>query len=108
MAPLVARQYDVCRNPDRASRKHIPYFVVLQADLLASLATLVVAPAVPKASIALISRLNPVIDIDGKPHAVTMQDMAGIPRHRLGPAIANVSSQHAEFVAAVDLIFTGI
>jgi CcdB protein len=105
MAPLVVRQYDVCRNSGRASRPRIPYFVVLQADLLSSLATVIVAPAVPLRAIDAITRLNPVIKIDGKAHAVTMQDMAGIPRSRLA---ANVSPQHSDFVAAIDLIFTGI
>jgi toxin CcdB len=108
MAPLVVRQYDVCRNSGRASRPRIPYFVVLQADLLSSLATVIVAPAVPLRAIDAITRLNPVIKIDGKAHAVTMQDMAGIPRSRLGPVAANVSPQHSDFVAAIDLIFTGI
>lgn len=108
LAALVMRQYDICRNPDRATRQKLPYFVVLQSDLLERLATVIVAPAIPQNAAPAIARLNPTIVIEGKTHAVTMQDMAGVPRSRLGAVVANISGQHAEFVAAIDLIFTGI
>ena len=51
---------------------------------------------------------NPVVELDGRRYHVTMQDMAGIPRNRLGPAVANLAGRHPDFVAAIDLIFTGI
>ena len=108
MAPLVVRQYDICRNPDRASRSHVPYFVVLQGDLLSALATVIVAPVMPKRATDVIGRLNPVVELDGRSYYVTMQEMAGIPRNRLGPAVANLAGRHPDFVAAIDLIFTGI
>jgi hypothetical protein len=75
---------------------------------LEALATVIVAPVVPKSAAGVISRLNPVIELGGKSYSVTMQDMAGIPRTRLGPVVANAAGRHTEFVAAVDLIFTGI
>lgn len=102
------RQYDICRNPDRATRNRVPYFIVLQADLLSALATVIVAPVVPKRGAGIIGRLNPLIELDNKKYCVTMQDMAGIPRSRLGPVVANMASRHTEFVTAIDLIFTGI
>ena len=102
------RQYDICRNKDRGSRNRIPYFVVLQADLLSELATVIVAPLRPNRTSVVIRRLNPLIEIDGKSFFVTMQDLAGIPRASLGPVTANVIAKHREFVAAIDLIFTGI
>ena len=107
MAPLVIRQYDVCRNKDSGSRARIPYFVVLQSDILSGLGTVIVAPLVLLKSAPPISRLNPLIDLQGKRYSVTMQDMAGIPRSRLGTATLNVASQHSEFIAAIDLMFSG-
>jgi toxin CcdB len=88
--------------------QHFPYFVVLQSDLLSNLATVIVAPAIPQETAQTITRLNPIIEIDGESHIVTMQGMAGVPRSRLGATVANVSAQHGNFVAAVDLIFTGV
>jgi hypothetical protein len=73
------RQYDICRNPDRATRNRVPYFIVLQADLLSALATVIVAPVVPKRGAGIIGRLNPLIELDNKKYCVTMRDMAGIP-----------------------------
>lgn len=108
MAPLVIRQYDICKNPDRATRNRIPFFVVLQSDILSTLVTVIVAPLVPLASTVAIARLNPAIELQGKSYCITMQDLAGIPRKRLGAVVANVTERHTEFVAAVDLIFTGI
>lgn len=108
MAPLVIRQYDICKNPDRATRNRIPFFVVLQSDILSTLVTVIVAPLVPLASNVAIARLNPAIELQGKSYCITMQDLAGIPRKRLGAVVANVTERHTEFVAAVDLIFTGI
>lgn len=102
------RQYDICKNLDRASRNRVPYLIALQADLLSALATVIVAPVVPRRALDIISRLNPVIELDGKSYYVTMQDMAGIPRTRLGPPVANIADRHSDFVAAIDLIFTGI
>ncbi len=102
------RQYDICKNPDRATRNRVPYFIALQADLLSALTTVIVAPVVPKRAADIIGRLNPVVEVDGKNYCVTMQDMAGIPRSRLGPVVANMAGRHVDFVAAIDLVFTGV
>jgi toxin CcdB len=108
MAPLVVRQYDVCRNGDRSSRSRIPFLIVLQSDLLSPLETVVVAPVVAERQAQTIKRLNPRLMLSGKAYRVVMQELAGIPRQRLGEAVANVRDRHAEFVGAVDLLFTGV
>ncbi len=59
MAPLVARQYDVCRNGDRSSRNRVPFLIVLQSDLLSPLETVIVAPVVAERLAQAIKRLNP-------------------------------------------------
>jgi toxin CcdB len=101
-------QYDICKNPDNASRARVPYLVVLQSDLLSPLETAVVAPVMPERLSNSITKLNPVISINGTTYRVSMQDLAGIPRKRLGAVVANAGQQHLDFVAAVDLLFTGI
>ena len=108
MAPLVVRQYDVCRNGDRSSRSRIPFLIVLQSDLLSPLETVVVAPVVAEREALTIKRLNPRLMLSGKAYRVVMQELAGIPRQRLGQAVANVRDRHAEFVGAADLLFTGV
>lgn len=72
------------------------------------LETVVVAPLVPEEKNVAIAKLNPKVGVDGKDFYVSIQDLAGVPRNRLGAVVANASGQHAEFVAAIDLLFTGI
>ena len=108
VAALVTRQYDICRNPDRASKGRVPYLVVLQADLLHPLATVLVAPVLLERPSNTIAKLNPVIEISGKRYRASMPDLAGVPRVRLGEVVANVAGQHSDFVTAIDLLFTGI
>jgi toxin CcdB len=102
------KQYDICRNPDRATKSRIPFLVMLQADLLQPLETVVVAPIMPDSPANSISKLNPAIEVLGKRYRVSMPDLAGIPRTRLGEVVANVSSQHTDFMTATDLLFAGI
>lgn len=101
-------QYDICRNKNVASRKFAPYAVVLQADLLRDFTTVVVAPLMAESNATKISRLNPVIKIDGKTYRASMAELAGVLRNQLGEVVANVADQHREFVGAIDLLFTGI
>jgi hypothetical protein len=104
----VTRQYDICENPDRATRGRYPFFIVLQSDLLQPLETIVVAPLAKESARVAIEKLHPVVTMSGVRHRVLMATLAAVPRSRLGKTIANARSQHAEFLAAIDLLFTGI
>lgn len=107
MAALVIHQYDICRNPDRASRPRVPYLIVLQSDLLHPVETVIVAPVVAEKASSSISKLNPALTVDGKRYRVIMQELAGVPRSRLGEAVSNAKARHNDVVAAIDLLFTG-
>ena len=108
LASLVMRQYDICRNPNSSSRKQMPFVVVLQADLLLDFKTVVVAPLMAETAATNISRLNPSVKVSGKTYRVSMAELAGISRQQLDEVVTNVEIQHREFVAAIDLLFTGI
>jgi hypothetical protein len=56
----------------------------------------------------IVARLNPTVRLDGKSHRVIMQELASLPHNRLGAVVANADDRHTEFVAAIDLLFTGI
>ncbi len=102
------RQYDICRNSNAASRKQVPFVVVLQADLLQDFHVVVVAPLMTETVATKIVRLNPTVKLQGKTYRVSMAGLASVLRKQLGEVVANVESQHVEFVAAIDLLFTGI
>jgi hypothetical protein len=67
-----------------------------------------VAPVMREGPINMIARLNPAIVLEDKACRIRMQEMAALPRNQLGPVIENVSDRHTEFVAAIDLLFTGV
>ena len=102
------RQYDVCRNANAVSRKRVPFVIVLQSDLMQDFKTVVVAPLVTETVATKITKLNPVVIVQGRTYRVSMVEMAGVLRGQLGEVVINVHNQHDEFIAATDLLFTGI
>ena len=104
----MTKQYDICRNKNTVSRKHVPYLVVLQADLMQDFQTVIVAPLLAESTATKIARLNPAVKIGGKTYRASMAEMASILRSQLGEVVGSADELHREFVAAIDLIFTGI
>jgi len=102
-------QFDIHRNADPSTRALFPYLVDLQADLLSSLNTRVVAPlattrALPKPA----SRLNPAFVIDGRTLALSTPELAGVPRAALGPVVGSAAGRRDELIGALDLLFKGV
>lgn len=100
-------QFDVHRNPKRGL---YPLLLDLQSELLSALATRVVAPlmVLKRYGARPITRLNPVVRINGADHVVVFQELAAIPSSALGDVVGSLASRRADLVAAVDLLFTGI
>jgi hypothetical protein len=71
-------QFDLFRHP---RNKRYPFLLDLQADLLHDLATRVVAPltAVKRLHGKRISRLNPIVEVEGTRYAVLFQELAALP-----------------------------
>ncbi len=86
----------------------MPFLIVLQADLLRDFGTVVVAPLRTETTATKINRLNPIVTVLDKSYRASMAEFASILRSHLGEVVKNVEDQHREFVAAIDLIFTGI
>jgi toxin CcdB len=86
----------------------VPYVVILQADVLNDFATVVVAPLMQETAATKFTKLNPKVLVQGKTYSVSMPEMSSVLRKHLGEVVASAGSQHSEFVAAIDLIFTGV
>ena len=84
------------------------YALEVQADLLASFATIVVIPLIPleKASKP-VSRLNPVFRIGGQRYVMQTQAIAAVPRKELGARAGSLTEHHFEIVAALDMLLSG-
>lgn len=103
------RQFDVLRNAHPQVSSWAPYVLVIQADLLDELQTVVVAPLALAASFSRPTRiLNPIFDVGGESLVLSVAELAGISRHALGERIGSLASEREAIVAAIDLLFTGI
>ncbi len=103
-------QFNVYKNKNSRTSKTFPYLLDVQSDLLDQLRTTVVIP-LGKYSIVkdqVITKLCPIVEIDGNKYAALTQQIAGIEKSILGDNVSNISDYRSEFIDAIDLIITGI
>jgi toxin CcdB len=101
-------QFDVYRNTS-ASAEEAPYLVDLQSGAVDVLETRLVAPLRPRKSINwLIRALHPEVKLGSRAFVVSTGELSAVAITELGPVVGNLSSQRGDFIAALDLLFTGI
>jgi len=103
-------QFSVYKNKNSRTKKTFPYLLDIQSDLLDQLCTTVVIP-LGKYSIVkdqVITKLCPIVEIDGNKYAALTQQIAGIEKSLLGTNVTNISDYRSEFIDAIDLIISGI
>jgi len=101
-------QFDVYENPNEHTRKNVPYLLDLQADLLNSLATRVVAPLVSATAMDKpIDHLNPRFQIKRKTVYLSSAELAGVPVRTLGEKVGSLKDQRHVIFPALDFLFTG-
>jgi len=103
-------QFNVYKNKNSRTKKNFPYLLDIQSDLLDQLRTTVVIP-LGKYSIVkdqVITKLCPIVEIDGHKYAALTQQIAGIEKSLLGTNVTNISDYRSEFIDAIDLIISGI
>ncbi len=103
-------EFPVYRTMNSRSKAQYPLLLDVQADLLDELATRVVIPLTKAPSLARrpMSRLSPVIEIEGETYLLMTPQLAGISQSELGPPVANVAGQRTEIVAAFDTLISGV
>lgn len=103
-------QFDVYQNKNTTTSQRFPYLLDVQASLLQSLQTRVVVPLAPKKAFEkkVITRLMPILEIQGEEYVAVMPQIAGIPARELQNPITNASLFRAEIIAALDLLITGV
>jgi toxin CcdB len=101
-------QFDVYLNPNADTRASIPFLLDVQADLLDTLSTRVVAPLVVAEEMSPAKNLNPQFKIKGVAVVMSTAELAGVPNRALGDKVASLKSRRDEIIAALDMVFTGI
>lgn len=107
-APLLMPQFDLYRNSG-ASADEVPYLLDLQSDAVDVLETRLVAPLRPRKSISwMIRAVHPEVRVGSRAFVVSVSELSAVARSELGAVVANLAAHRGEFVAALDLLFTGI
>jgi hypothetical protein len=102
------KQFDVVANPFARSRERQPFLVTLQNDLLVrSLDTVVVAPLEPALSSTFADRLNPRVEVEGRPFVLVAQELVTVRKSALGSVRGTIVGERDAIIAALDLLFTG-
>ena len=102
-------QFAVYRNPNQATNERFPLLLDVQSDLLDELDTRLVAPLTPRASLlaAPLTRLMPVLQVEGADYVMMTPQVAGIPRRQLGEYVADLSTRRDDIRMALDFLTTG-
>ena len=102
-------QFDVYENPDKKTNKTVPYLLDIQADLLNSLATRVVAPLMTEKAIGRpMTHINPEFHVNKTTVYMSTPELAGIPVKSFGKFICSLKDKRTEIINALDFLFTGI
>ncbi|MCR9160339.1 MAG: CcdB family protein [Nannocystaceae bacterium] len=100
-------QFDIYRN---SRKRRYPLLLDIQDDLLSPLPTRVVVPltTLQRYGARPITRLNPTVVVDGTDYVAVFQELAAVPASVLRKPVGSLSEQRADFIGAIDLLFTGI
>jgi toxin CcdB len=96
-------RYDVYRNPEGAG-----YVVSCQSDLFSDYKVRVVVPLLPPIiAPKIVSRLNPVFEIEGEPMVMVPHFIASLPVSALGPALMNLAKEEPAIQGSIDMLTSG-
>jgi toxin CcdB len=98
-------QFDVYKNPNKATNLQVPYLLDIQHDILQNINTRVVVPLI--LNIESIKNLNPEFKINNQIYMMSTAEMATIPTTLLGDKVANLESQRSEILNAIDFLISG-
>jgi toxin CcdB len=104
------QSFDVFRNPDSATVKRIPYYLIVQSELLDDIPTRVVIPlVVPQALSGPPAKLlNPEFDIEGQRVLMLTQQLAGVAAERLKARVSHLGDREHDILQALNFLFSGV
>jgi toxin CcdB len=99
-------QFDVFKNKKRGP---FPLLLDIQSDVLRTLGTTIVVPMVARRSVEAppVSRIHLAAKIDGTDYLLLFNELGAMPRELLGMRVATLASRRSDWLAALDMVFTG-
>lgn len=103
-------QFSVYQNKNKATQATYPLLLNIQNDLLASMTTCVVVPLTPLQTMAHqpMSKLTPVLLVQGQDYCMITPQLAGIHKRELGAEIEILTAYQNDIIAAVDFLLSGV
>jgi toxin CcdB len=102
-------QFDVFVNPIAVTRRAYPFIIALQAAFAENAREQIVAPLVPLQAIPkVISRLTPIVALDGSEHMVLVPALISVRSRDLTKRHASLATARGELLAAIDYLFFGV
>jgi toxin CcdB len=102
-------QFDVFVNTIAATRRTYPLLVALQSNLVQGAREQIVAPLVPVGLIPkVVSRLLPIVALDGSEHLVLVPALTGMSSRDLTKRHGSLATARGELLAAIDYLFFGV
>lgn len=97
--------FDICKL---SQARRVNLVVVLQSDFFDGLDTRLVAPLVPQGAAEPISKLTPLILVDGAPYLARLELLATVPASAVGLVVGSAKAYSTEIKAALDFLMDGI
>lgn len=103
-------QFSVYQNKNKATQQAYPYLLSIQTDLLATMQTCVVVPLTSLQTISHqpMSKLTPILTVQGQDYCMMTPQLAGIHKRELGAEVAVLSAYQPDIIAAIDFLLSGV
>ena len=103
------QQFDICRlKAARGTTRSAGLVLILQADLMDTLQTRVVAPLVPVNALPAMAKLRPEFIIDGKRLRLITDRLSVLACNDIGAVAASARDREWDIRRALDLVFVGV
>lgn len=103
-------QFSVYQNKNKATQAAYPLLLNIQNDLLGTLQTCVVVPLTPVKAMSHqpMSKLTPVLQVQGQDYCMMTPQLAGIHKRELGAEVEILTAYQNDIIAAIDFLLSGV
>lgn len=103
-------QFSVYQNKNKATQATYPFLLSIQNDLLSSMQTCVVVPLTPVKAMAHqpMSKLTPILQVQGQDYCMITPQLAGIHNRELGTEVEILAAYQNDIIAAIDFLMSGV
>ena len=99
------KQFDIFKNLNNGTNLEIPYFLIVQHDILSHVTSSVIVPLVT--DIKPSSHLNPIFEIENQRVVMSTTEITSVPRNILTQKVCSLEHKRVEILNAIDFMITG-